>query len=273
MGMVYATRSATVAEVELFRKMMSTFRDGSGVEREEDGSTRAGWRQIERCVAALVDSRGGEDKGIFDVVALDDAKQSRAYGFSVKSKQLSRNEFASLANDGQVYMEIANSPAKFWAEIARAHGLSEQDFRARQQAKKLGSTVIATVEKWHQEGAKEYELQNPGVKIDLAHSCYFCLSYSKTPLSDDRKYQIHIFPLKYPEKINWRFKSSACLTGCVNNEEGDEVELIDWYGLSGGQLKYYPPTSQAIYSSPVFQLYRPLALEDLRARATATKFK
>jgi len=116
-------------------------------------------------------------------------------------------------------------------------------------------------------------LQNPGVKIDLARSCYFCLSYSKVPLSDNREYQIHIFPLEYPKNIKWKFKSSACLTGYVPNENGNEIAIIDWYGLSGGQLKYYPLTSDAIYSSPVFKLYRPVALEDLRARAKSTKFK
>jgi len=152
MGMLFATRNATTDEVELFRKMMSTFRDGSGVEREEDGSTRAGWRQIERCVAALVNSVGGEDKGIFDVVAIDDVDKKTAYGFSVKSKQLSKNEFAKLASSGQTYMEIANSPAKFWSEIVTAHGCTEQDFRDRNHAAKLGATVINTVEKWHREG-------------------------------------------------------------------------------------------------------------------------
>ena len=273
MGVLFATRNATVDELELFRKMMSTFRDGSGVEREEDGSTRAGWRQIERCVSALVNGIGGEDKGIFDVVAIDEIYKKTAYGFSVKSKQLSKNEFAKLASNGQTYMEIANSPAKFWAEIVTAHGCSEQDFRERKHAAKIGTTVIDTVEKWHREGAVDFELQNPGVKMDLTRSCYFCLSYSKASISDCRDYQIHIFRLEYPKKIKWKYKSSACLTGYVTDRNQNEIALVDWYGLSGGQLKYYPLTSNAIYSSPVFKLYRPVALEDLRARAKSTKFQ
>lgn len=30
--------------------------------------------------------------------------------------------------------------------------------------------------------------------------------------------------------------------------------LIEWYAHAGGQLKYYPPTTQALWISDVFQL-------------------
>ena len=32
--------------------------------------------------------------------------------------------------------------------------------------------------------------------------------------------------------------------------------MIEWYGESGGQLKYYPLASEALWRSPVFELER-----------------
>src|SRR5688572_25136577 len=117
MSLAFATREPTEREVTDLRHMLSSFRDGSGNEREEDGSTRAGWRQIERCIAELVGSKGTEDKSIFDVVGKDEHNPQLAYGFSVKSKQLDRRALVALTSVGRVYMEIANSPAKFWAGL------------------------------------------------------------------------------------------------------------------------------------------------------------
>ena len=63
MGLAFATRKPTADEVKLLRKMLSTYRDGSGTERESDGSTRPGWRQMERCLAELLGSEGAEEPG------------------------------------------------------------------------------------------------------------------------------------------------------------------------------------------------------------------
>ena len=226
-----------------------------------------------------MDSIGGEDKGIFDVIAFDQSVSHTAYGFSVKSKQLSVNEFKGLSTNGQVYMEIANSPAKFWAEIQSKHGLNERDFREQRYAEDIGKTVISTVEKWHTEGKAEFEgrkafqQRNPPANLDLDKSCYFCLSYSKVENPDKRQYQIHSFPLKYPSDIVWRYKSESCLSGYVKELDGSETRVIDWYGLSGGQLKYYPRVTAATYSTNPFTLYKPITLEDLRIRARNTEFQ
>ena len=127
MGLVYATHNASEQELTLFTALLSIYRDGSGAERESDGSTRANWRQIERCVADLVGAQTSEDI---------------AYGYSVKSKQLSTREFSRLVNGGRVYMEISNSPAKFWAEIESSYGLNEDSFRNQQEPEKIGNKVI-----------------------------------------------------------------------------------------------------------------------------------
>jgi len=255
MGLVYATKDATPSELLLFQLLMSIYRDGSGAEREGDGTTRANWRQIERCVADLVNSTTNEDKNIFDVSAPDSTDSSTYYGYSVKSKQLSKTKFKKLSSVGRVYMEIANSPVKFWDEVNLQHGLTEADFRSKNDPSKIGSAVINLVKKWHIEGKEELERLMPGVTLDLNASNYFCLSYSKDSNSSDREYQIHIFSLDYPANIKWEYSSKKCLRGY--DPAYPTEPLIDWYGLSGGQLKYYPRATSARYASPIFKLLTP----------------
>lgn len=255
MGLVYATRDAKPEEILLFRSLLSIYRDGSGAEREKNGSTRANWRQIERCVADLVNSTTNEDKNIFDVSAPDESNNSKFYGYSVKSKQLSKNAFDNLSSDGRVYMEIANSPAKFWDDIEREHGLNEDAFRKKQEPQKIGNTIVQTVMKWHREGKQQFDSANNGNHLDLDGSNYFCLSYSQQDEPDEKEYQIHIFSLDYPENIVWKYTSAKCLRGYDPSDP--KVALIDWYGVSGGQLKYYPKAKYARYASPVFKLHSP----------------
>lgn len=234
--------------------MFATFKDGSGNQKDADGQTLADWRQIERCFAELLNGTGGEDKNIFDVIANDPSDSTQAYGFSIKSKQLPIKQFDSLASGGRVYMEIANSPAKFWAEINSLHSYTEADFREQKHANAIGNTVIQTVMKWHQEGKSNFDAENPGVSLDLNNSCYLCVTSSKES-SDSRRYQVHSFDLSYPAGIIWRYKSSACLTGYDPQKPSEP--LIDWYGLSGGQLKYYPSTSSSKYSTGIFTVPNP----------------
>jgi hypothetical protein len=255
MGLVYATQDANDTELKLFRAVLSTYRDGSGAERESDGSTRANWRQIERCVANLVNSNTNEDKNIFDVTAVDQCVPDTYYGYSVKSKQLSKTAFASLSAEGRVYMEIANSPAKFWDDIKEQHGFTESTFRENLEPQKIGETLIQSVIKWHREGKEAFENANPGMSLDLNSSNYFCLSYSKQTDPNLKEYQVHIFPLDYPENVRWKYHSKKCLRGFDPNEP--DKAILDWYGMSGGQLKYYPKARHSRYASPIFKLLSP----------------
>jgi hypothetical protein len=254
MGLAYATRPPTYDEDKRLRLLLSTYRDGTGNQREKDNTTRASWREIERCVCELLSGGGGEDKHIFDLIACDDADKSIGYGFSVKSKQLSKSSFSRLHVDSRVYMEIANSPAKFWGAIKEEHGFNEEHFRNQQHSTQIGQTVIRTVVQWHAEGKQSYEIAHPGIKIDLKHSRYLCVSYSDD-LPDLRKYQVHAFHLDYMPNMIWKYTSSACLTGY--DPANPTERLIDWYGLSGGQLKYYPLAKTALYNSTVFTLLKP----------------
>jgi hypothetical protein len=249
MGLAFATRNPTSSEVEILRHMLATFRDGSGNQRDDGLSTHADWRQVERCFAELLGGDGGEDKSIFDVIAQDEKNPSTVYGFSIKSKALSINDFNKLANGGRVYMEIANSPAKFWAEINQLHNLTEESFRRQEKPSEIGNTVLNKVMRWHEDGKNSNDESNGSTKLDLENSCYLCITSSKEAINS-RKHQVHAFPLKYPRGINWKYKSSSCLSG-YDPDEPDKV-LVDWYGVSGGQLKYYPKTSKARFNTPVF---------------------
>lgn len=265
MTCVFADRAPTLAEMNLFRLMLSTFRDGSGNEMEVDGSTRPNWRELERCVAALVNASTNENKCIFDVFAKSENASNNYYGFSIKSKELSQNKFNKLSNSGRVYMEISNAPAKFFAAIQQKLNLTENDFRSMNNASEMGNCVIELVEKWYLEGKTDFEAAHPGNILDLENSIYFCLSYSKNSQSKDRLFQVHAFKLGYPKDLIWRFKSDRCLSGYDANHQ-DEV-VVDWYGLSGGQLKFYPRANSAIFSSPVFSLLSPKNTISLKNKA------
>jgi hypothetical protein len=252
---MFATRNPTDKETNHIRALMSTFRDGSGNQSEPDGTTRASWREIERCIAEVVLGPASENKHIFDVIAPDSINPSIFYGLSIKSKELGKKEFLNLSNTGKVYMEIANSPAKFWADVTARHGYTERDFNQIKYPEQIGNTILTSVQKWHLEGKQNFEFNRPGKILDLNNSRYVCVSYSKENDSDDRLYQIHSFPLIYKDGIKWEYKSNRCLTGLDPDDQTES--LFDWYGSSGGQLKYYPRAMDALYKSDVFRMLKP----------------
>ena len=254
MGLMFATRNPTEDEESLIMKMISTFRDGTGNQKDSDGGTRASWRELERCFAEAVSAIASEDKNIFDVIAADETDPSLYYGFSIKSKQLSQKQFWGLDSRSRTYMEIANSPAKFWQKISD-QGITEEDFKCMRFANVIGNTVLQTVKEWHHEGKSDFEGINPGVTLNLDASCYLCISYTKVDVSDDREYQIHSFALDFPQELNWEYTSDKCLRAYDPNFENET--LFDWYGLSGGQLKYYPRGASARFKSSAFKLLKP----------------
>lgn len=254
MALPFATNDPTQQDTLRLSLMLSTYLDGTGNQRDKDGGTRANWREIERCVAESFMSATGEDKGIFDVVAADREDASLCYGFSVKSKEYARGTLDTLDATGRVYMEVANSPAKFWAPL-HAMNLDENDFRDGRNAAKFGASVIKTVQTWHKDGKILFERDFPDKKLDLDCSCYLSVTYSKTDSWRDRQYQVHAFPLDFPDGIRWQFASEKCLRGY--DPEHPTEALFDWYALSGGQLKYYPRASTAKFRTDVFGVRHP----------------
>ncbi len=69
--------------------------------------------------------------------------------------------------------------------------------------------------------------------------------------SQESKYVFDIFPLMLPDPhaLHWHFPTANRL--CGNDNEGT---IFEWYGESGGQLKYYPLAHTATWTSNIFQL-------------------
>ena len=242
MSIPFITRNPTAQDERRLQLLMSTFTDGSGYERGSTGETRPGWRDIERVIAELLATNSIESKSIFDIVVPSTVSDS-AYGASIKSKGFSRKNFLSLSAGGRVYMELCNSPAKLWDPIKNL-GIHEGNFGNAAVAVQIGESILETVQSWY---------TNCGIgNIDLDKSVHITVSYSKPDKSGPSMYQLHTFNLNFPSRIIWRFKSAKCLSG-YDPDEPSKV-LFDWYGLSGGQLKYYPKTTKALYSSNPFTL-------------------
>lgn len=260
-GIPFVDRSPTDEETQIFMLAMSTFQDGSGQEREKDDSTRPGWRDFERIFAELLSGRGSENKEIFDVIVKSDIKPNEDYGLSIKSKQLSRKcAIGDLEDDGRVYMEVANSPAKFWLALSNK-GITEQDFRNQKKAQEIGDTIISVIHQWHDEAAKRHNEVSRGRVLNLQKSVYITVSYCETRKDIPRQFQIHSFSMEYSKNIKWKYISGRCLRGY--DPESPEEPLLDWYALSGGQLKYYPKAKKAKFKSKQFALAIPPRLRIL----------
>lgn len=241
MTIPFILREATDDELSKLRLFMSTFTDGSGYEKNTDGTTRPGWRDFERIIAELLGAEAPEGKGIFDIIVSSEGTSTK-YGVSVKSKGFSKNKFRNLLTDGRVYMELCNSPAKLWGPL-KEQGINEQHFTAQEYAEQIGDSVLNTVHSWY---------ENSGIpSLNLERSIHMTVSYGPNE-EGVVQYQVHTFPLEFPEGIIWRYKSAKCLSGY--DPLFPEEVLFDWYGLSGGQLKYYPKANQARYNSDQFAL-------------------
>lgn len=241
MHIPFITRAATCDEVERLRLYMSTFTDGSGYERNDDGTTRPGWRDIERVVAEFFHGNAPEGKGIFDVIVPSNPWCGACYGISVKSKGFSLNKFNQLSHAGRAYMELCNSPAKLWKPL-KLIGIYEDDFSNQRYADEIGSSILETIESWY--------MYSGIPNIDISNSVHLTVSYHKPSLT----YQIHTFALSFPKRIIWRYNDGRSLRG-YDSDYPDEV-LFDFYALSGGQVKYYPKVSNALYCSRPFSLER-----------------
>lgn len=255
MATPFIDKAPTPEETTLFQLAMSSFCDGSGQERDTNGITRPGWRDFERIVAELLEGFAPENKDIFDIIVPDKNLLNIDYGISLKSKQLGNvNGVENLASNGRVHMELANSPAKFWMAL-RTKGVTEEDFRKKKKADLVGTTLLDVIRDWHLQSVDRYNSTHSARTMDLSKSIYMTISYGKPRSESPRKYQIHSFSLEFPDNINWKYISDRCLRGY--DPLHPEEALIDWYALSGGQLKYYPRASIAKYHSESFELLVP----------------
>ena len=231
----------TTGQVEKIRLILSTYQDGTGMLAHSEGLTLPGWRDFERAVAVVLGGEAQENKCIFDVL-LPTSEQSINYGISCKM----RRELNRIDRDGRVTIEISNSAGKFWDHL-NLQGIDQSNYK--QRPIDVGKALLNVVEHWYQSTSLER-----GGSVDLSSSYYLVLSWNKQGW-----YQLHQFSLSISDsdKINWYFpvvgNESKILARRLNGDDATG-SLFEWYGESGGQLKYYPLAKNAVWASERFQL-------------------
>ena len=137
-----------------------------------------------------------------------------------------------------------------WASIRDYTGYTETDFTNRRHPQEIGEALMKTIAGWKTSRAAALEIAHPGVTVDLSRSYYVTLSWSPYD-AGNRKVQISSFPMQFPA-VQWRYTSDRCLAADDPLHPGER--LLDWYAMSGGQLKFYPRYSTAHYASQILKI-------------------
>ncbi len=221
--------------------MLSIYQDGSGMQALANGLSLPGWRDFERAVAAALGGKpplgeGKEGKDVFDVVK--SITPYRICGISCKMKGYQGSRLLTTSN--RVHIELSNSAKKFW-QYLKTKGIDEANYRGK--AVETGIALIELVTSWHHEAS----ISRGGITTDLDKSFYLALSWN---LKGD--YQLHQFSLQLPNpmSLTWRFPENE-IHLCGYDATG---MLFEWYGESGGQLKYFPLSVNALWKSSPFRL-------------------
>lgn len=248
----------TLVQVEKLRLILSTFQDGTGMLIMK-GRNLPGWRDFERAVAIAFDGQAQESKHIFDVIVPSRNGES-SYGISCKmrgelSKSVNRTNREGRFQKGRVSMEMSNAAKYFWNSI-KAQGIDETTFR--DNPIEAGTALVNLVGDWHRATSLK--------DINLSKSFYLVLEWD----GKGNSYQLFQYSLKLPnpETLRWYFPVVRSKDG---NEKpalrlsGDDEfgTIFEWYSSSGGQLKYYPLTENALWRSEEFQLEPLPDLDDL----------
>ncbi len=223
----------TKREVEQIRLILSTYQDGSGMLKAA-GSTLPGWRDFERAVAIVFGGEAQESKAIFDILVPTVQNSPVKFGISCKM----RRELNKLRKTGRVSIELSNSSGYFWSRL-QSQGINRKNYRKKSAA--VGKVLLGLVESWHHAVSTKQ-----GGIVDLDKSFYLVLLWNRAGLYQLHQFVIHI---PKPDALKWYFPTSRCLKG--DDKDGT---LFEWYGESGGQLKYYPLARNAIWCSEPFSL-------------------
>lgn len=241
-GAPFAQRPPSGKEIERLRLLLSTYQDGTGM-LASGLSTLPGWRDFERAVALAFGGVSSENKDIFDVRLPDPERAGVFFGVSCKM----RGELSRINRDGRVTIEVSNSARKFWDRL-NANDIFQANYASRPSD--VGNALIELVSQWHQDASLE-----KGGNVDLSKSCYLILSWNTQGW-----YQLHQFPITLPQphNLSWQFPihTSQGTQRTARRIIGtdDTGTIFEWYGESGGQLKYYPLAENALWQSERFRL-------------------
>ncbi len=214
----------TKGQIEKLRLVLSTFQDGTGQLVFEPGKSLPGWRDFERSVALAFDGLAQESKAIFDVLVPLSPNQKIYYGISCKMRQT----LQIVEKTGRVTVEVSNSAGKFWDGL-RARSIADYNT----DPNTAGKILLGLVESWH----NEVSLEQEGT-VEINRSFYLLLQWHKAT----GRYRLFQFPVQLPDPqtLSWEVDGRRLIG------RDDDGVMIEWYGHSGGQLKYYPFADKAI---------------------------
>lgn len=233
MTIPFVARNPTKIEVEQFRLILSTYQDGSGMLKRKD-RTLPGWRDFERSVAAVFSGEAQESKWIYDVCIDDPNDSAIRFGLSCKM----RGMLSEVERKQRVTIELSNASGEFW-DAVKAENITQENHHERPD--EVGKVLIETVERWH----TDVSLGGGGM-IDTSRSSFVVLQWDEK----SGQYQLFQYPIDLPDpaSLSWSVKGRRLI-----GSDSTGI-LFEWYGLSGGQLKYYPLVENASWNSQVFQL-------------------
>lgn len=263
MQRAFLTRQPNAAELLLLRKFLATYRDGTGGYREDDGSSRADPRQIERCFAELLYGRTTENKAFYDfVVEFNESGGIAVRGASIKSKELPKlRNYPQQQGVMRAHLEVSNSSARDWA-LCKEHGLTVEDFEDHRHAAEFGNVILLRQQLERQASEAAYVAASPGgTKWFVPSECVF-ISVLYSPIQNgERSWLVSTFPVQLPPPESWQFSGRALV-----GKDAEGGKLYEWYALSGGQFKYYPKISTRLNGTSLFEVPKP-TVELLRAKA------
>ena len=219
-------------QVEKIRLLLSTCQDGTGQLARPENKTLPGWRDFERAVALALNGVAQESKAIYDILLPSTSDESIYIGVSCKM----RNLLKDVRRKGYVAIELSNSSGKFWGAL-NANGIDDYSTSPVD----AGCILLELVESWH----REVSIKGGG-NVDTNKSFYLILQWDEKTLA----YQLYQYPIMLPiaSSLQWSVDGRR-LVGMMESSK-----LIEWYGHSGGQLKYYPSADEALWKSEVFYM-------------------
>ncbi|MBV6394969.1 MAG: hypothetical protein HFACDABA_00540 [Anaerolineales bacterium] len=243
MSIPFIVRDPTQKEFERFRLILSTYQDGSGQQALTDEQTLPGWRDFERSISIAFGGEAQENKFIFDVLIPDTTRDNIYFGVSCKM----RRTLNDTKRNGRVTLELSNSSGKFWQRLGDL-GIHQRNYKNKPA--EVAKALLDQEKEWHE----EVGLKQGGV-VDLSRSFYLALSWNA-----QGEYQLFKFSLSLPRvsSLKWDFPSVTDngkeRSGRRLRGQDKQGTLIEWYGESGGQLKYYPLVKNALWKSEIFHL-------------------
>jgi hypothetical protein len=243
MTVPFIHRNPTKKEFERFRLILSTYQDGSGQQAAKDLQTLPGWRDFERSAALAFGGIAQESKFILDVLIPDPKRKDVYFGLSCKM----RRTLNDTRRTGRVTLELSNSSGTFWEQLGQI-GINQQNYKGKPL--EVAQALLAQEKEWHDSAG----LDRDGA-VDLDRSFYLALSWNT-----QGEYQLFKFSLQLPSptQLTWDFpmvkNNGEERHGRRLRGQDQYGTLFEWYGESGGQLKYYPLVENALWKSEVFNL-------------------